>query len=380
MKRSVRTFAVLLCSLLIAASITATALAEPTEPTGVNIADGSITIGVGTYTQGTGSAETIPEGGLVITGTSDSNTIIVNPGADNTAAFTISGLTLSTTTESLIDVKSGSAEITLAGENKLTGSGGTGAGALIRVSTGQALTIKGEGSLELNNGAESTAAHGAAIGGSTGEDGGTINIVSGNITIVQYGPGAGIGGGGPDSEYITGDSGDIRISGGNIDITVTAVDSNGGGCGIGPGMNYKTTPYYKYDGVLNSITISGGKLNVSTVNKTAQGYKYHSGSAIGTGRMGAPDGQESRIHITGDADVTATVYGASSAIGGAEVPVKSSDPYGSLKIDIDGKAKVNARTIYIDNSLYCGAAIGLGANGFTMPVYITVGGEAEGIC
>lgn len=60
MKRSVRTFAVLLCSLLIAASITATALAAPSGPTGVNIADGSITIGVGTYTQGTGSAVTIP--------------------------------------------------------------------------------------------------------------------------------------------------------------------------------------------------------------------------------------------------------------------------------------------------------------------------------
>ena len=98
MKRSVRTFAVLLCSLLIAASITATALAAPTEPTGVNIADGSITIGVGTYTQGTGSAETIPEGGLVITGTSNSNTITVDPGDGETAAFTISGLTLSTAT------------------------------------------------------------------------------------------------------------------------------------------------------------------------------------------------------------------------------------------------------------------------------------------
>lgn len=60
LKRSVRTFAVLLCSLLIAASITATALAAPREPADVDIADGSITIGDGTYTQGTGSAVTIP--------------------------------------------------------------------------------------------------------------------------------------------------------------------------------------------------------------------------------------------------------------------------------------------------------------------------------
>lgn len=219
MKRSsTKALALLLMTAVLLAALTTAALAAPAD---VDIASGSITIGDGTYAQGSGEAP-IPEGGLVITGTSDSNTIIVDPGEGKTAAFTISDLALSTESgASLIDVKSGSAVITLAGENTLTGGG---AGALIRVSDGQELTIRGEGSLTLNNGTESTAAHGAAIGGSAGEDGGRINIESGNITIVQYGPGAGIGGGGPRTGSSgTGDSGDISIRGGEVKVTVTAV-------------------------------------------------------------------------------------------------------------------------------------------------------------
>lgn len=189
MKRSsTKALALLAMTAVLLAALTTAALAAPAD---VDIASGSITIGDGTYAQGTGEEAPIPEGGLVITGTSDSNTIIVDPGDGKTAAFTISDLALSTESgASLIDVKSGSAVITLAGENTLTGGG---AGALIRVSDGQELTIRGEGSLTLNNGTESTAAHGAAIGGSAGEDGGRISIESGNIKIVQYGPGAGIG-------------------------------------------------------------------------------------------------------------------------------------------------------------------------------------------
>lgn len=376
MKRSVRTFAVLLCSLLIAASITATALAAPPEPADVDIADGSITIGDGTYTQGTGSAVTIPEDGLVITGTSNSNTITVDPGDGETAAFTISGLTLSTATgASLIYVQSGSAEITLAGVNALTGSGGTDAGALIRVSKGQTLTIKGEGSLELNNGTESTAAHGAAIGGGKGEHGGKINIESGNIKIVQYGPGAGIGGGGPDSRYITGDSGDISISGGNIDITVTAVDNYGGGCGIGPGMNYKTTPYYKYDGVLNSITISGGTVDVTT-KSVKLSSEHYAGAAIGNGRVASGDGI---IKITGSANVKAAAD-VSAAIGGSSTPVTyGTTPSGKGgAVIIDGNAVVYAETTYDPafTANYSGAAIGQGCMSW-LDWEIKIGGSAD---
>lgn len=152
MKRSsTKTLALLLMTAVLLAALTTAALAAPAEPVTVDIEDGPITIGDGTYAQGSGEAP-IPEGGLVITGTSDSNTIIVDPGDGETAAFTIDGLTLSTESGArLIDVQSGGAEITLSGENALTGGG---AGALIRVSDGQELTIRGEGSLTLNSGTE----------------------------------------------------------------------------------------------------------------------------------------------------------------------------------------------------------------------------------
>ena len=368
MKRSsTKALALLLMTVVLLAALTTAALAAPAEPEAVDIEDGPITIGSGTYAQGTGEAAPIPEGGLVITGTSDSNTIIVDPGDGETAAFTIDGLTLSTESGArLIDVQSGGAEITLSGENTLTGGG---AGALIRVSKGQALTIKGSGSLELSNGTTGKAAHGAAIGGSVSEDGGTINIGSGNITIVQYGPGAGIGGGGPNAETSgTGDSGDITISGGNIDITVTAVDNYGGGCGIGPGMNYYTTPSFNKDGVLNSITISGGTVKSESNSAVKNNSVYCSGAAIGTGRMGSSGDSESIVHITGNANVIA-IADTSAAIGGSSCYVANVPVNGyNATILIDNNAVVLAETRYksalANNRKYNGAAIGHGNGNF----------------
>ena len=367
MKRSsTKALALLLMTAVLLAALTTAALAAPAD---VDIASGSITIGDGTYAQGSGEAP-IPEGGLVITGTSDSNTIIVDPGDGKTAAFTISDLALSTESgASLIDVKSGSAVITLAGENTLTGGG---AGALIRVSDGQELTIRGEGSLTLNNGTESTAAHGAAIGGSAGEDGGRINIESGNITIVQYGPGAGIGGGGPRTGSSgTGDSGDISIRGGEVKVTVTAVDDYGGGCGIGPGMNYKATPQPELDGRLEYITISGGTVEVRTTSTPYRDYTglgvYNAGAAIGTGRIGADSDEDGKIHITGTAKVTASAD-VSAAIGGSSVPSTSGPsgdvyiPAGNVTILIDEDSTVKADTLASQQTagygVYGGAAIG----------------------
>ena len=370
MKRSsTKALALLLMTAVLLAALTTAALAAPAEPVTVDIEDGPITIGSGTYAQGTGE-EAIPEGGLVITGTSDKNTIIVAPGAGKTAAFTISDLTLSTESgASLIDVQSGGAEITLSGENALTGGG---AGALIRVSDGQALTIKGEGSLELNNGTESTAAHGAAIGGSAREDGGRISIESGNIKIVQYGPGAGIGGGGPRTGSSgTGDSGDISIRGGEVKVTVTAVDDYGGGCGIGPGMNYKATPQPELDGRLEYITISGGTVEVRTTSTPYGDYTglgvYNAGAAIGTGRIGADSDEDGKIHITGTAKVTASAD-VSAAIGGSSVPSTSGPsgdvyiPAGNVTILIDEDSTVKADTLASQQTagygVYGGAAIG----------------------
>ena len=375
MKRSsTKALALLAMTAVLLAALTTAALAAPAEPVTVDIEDGPITIGSGTYAQGTGEEAPIPEGGLVITGTSDENTIIVAPGAGKTAAFTISDLTLSTESgASLIDVQSGSAEITLSGENALTGSGGV--DALIRVSDGQELTIRGEGSLTLNSGTEKKAAHGAAIGGSAGEGGGRISVESGNITIVQYGPGAGIGGGGPRTGSSgTGDSGDISISGGNIEISVTAVDSNGGGCGIGPGMNYYTASPSPSEGSLDSITISGGTVDVTTKSVKLSGEHY-AGAAIGNGRVASDDGI---IRITGSANVKA-LADVSAAIGGSSAPITYGTPPSGKggAVMIDGDAVVYAETIYdYFSANFSGAAIGQGCMSW-LDWEIKIGGSAD---
>lgn len=347
----------------------------------LDIANGSVILENGTYTQGSNGAQELSSK-LVITGSSDANTIIVNPGADNTATFTIRDLTLSTASgASLIDVQSGEAALTLEGENTLTG-GGTGflSGALIRVSGEQALTIDGDGALNLLNGAENTASHGAAIGGSAAEDGGTICIAGGTINIQQYGPAAGIGGGGPEEEAGgTGSSGDITISDGNVTITVTAVDTYGGGCGIGPGINHYTLPANNRDGILNTILISGGTVNAKTTS-LKDSDNYYSGAAIGAGRIGAQDGAQSLVHITGSANVTA-VSDFAAAIGGSPARVVnggiSQDLYGTVSIQIDGNSAVNASTPFNGTYTYSGAAIGQACYNMVTKFDIDIGGNAQ---
>lgn len=340
----------------------------------LNIADGSIVLGNGTYTQENGEELQIPDEGLVISGTSNENTITVDPGEGLEVSFTINGLDLTTSTgASLIDVRSGSAKITLAGENTLTNSAES-MNAVLRVSGNQALSIEGDGSLTIHNGTDSAAAHGAAMGGSAGEAGGTITIKSGTIHAEQYGPGAGVGGGGPTSSTGgTGDSGNISIEGGMVQVSVQAVDNYGGGCGIGPGINYYTVPSAGRDGIANTIVISGGTVEAEAKNK---GSNY-SGAAIGTGRIGATD-KDSLIHITGDANVKATTYGASAAIGASVVSstLGGTSPEGVSKILIDGNSRVEAQTVYTNIGLYCGAAIGMGANGFVSPWEIEITGNA----
>lgn len=344
------------------------------ESSVLDMANGSVVIGRDTYSQGDSEEIPIPVDGLVIGGTSDKYTITVDPGQGETAAFSISGLSLTASSDSsLIDIKSGSATITLTGENTLTGAGGN-FSAPLRISDGQSLSVAGDGSLSIVNGTSDVAAHGAAIGGSAGEDGGSITIKSGTVRVEQYGPGAGIGGGGPvEPTGGTGDSGDITIAGGNVNVSVWSVDNYGGGCGIGPGINYYTTPAVDRDGIANTITISGGEVTV-----VSEDLKNHgSGAAIGTGRIGSAT-ENSLIHITGNTKVNASLCGSSAAIGGASVDAAMAGtvPEGKSKILIDGDAQVEAQTIYNPGSLYCGAAIGLGANGFVSPWQIEIGGNA----
>ena len=135
--------------------------------------------------------------------------------------------------------------------------------AAVRVPSGSTLTIQGEaagtGKLSAIGGSGGSVSYAAAgIGGSVGEDAGTIVIKGGVINAWggsdTSGPGAGIGGGGDSGHTHSG--GIISISGG----TVTAYGGNQGGWGSlhAPGIG-------GYDATL--LNISGG-------NVTAVGSDY----------------------------------------------------------------------------------------------------------
>lgn len=353
---------------------------EAGNTTTLDISAGAITIH-GTQAEQNGNTYTINDDTrLIITGTSDTYNISVDT-STQVAAFTIKDLHLTTSNgSSLINIAGSEAALTLEGENSLTGGGmGLTDNALIRVPKDSTLTIDGSGSLKLNNGTASAAAHGAAIGGSAAEDAGTINIVGGTINIKQYGPGAGIGGGGPDASSCTGNSGNISISGGNVTIRVTAVDNYGGGCGIGPGINHYTVPASGHDGILNTIVISGGTVNIKTTSISDSDNNY-SGAAIGAGRIGAQNGMQSKIHITGNANVTA-VSDFAAAIGGSPARVVNGnmpqDEYGTVAIQIDGNAIINASTPYTGAYYYSGAAIGQACYNMITEFNINIGGNAQ---
>ncbi|MBP1548903.1 MAG: hypothetical protein J6A05_02765 [Oscillospiraceae bacterium] len=155
-----------------------------------------------------------------------SNTVKVSTTDDGTAKFTLSNVNISNASESLIDVGSSAAEITLDGENYLEQYNHSDS-ALIHVNDGS-LTIKGNGSLNLNADTE-----GALIGSNNYEN------MSGNITVTDHanisaqetadgdGDGAGIGSG----DY--GDfTGSVTING-NAEIDI---DVSSDGAGIGSGM------------------------------------------------------------------------------------------------------------------------------------------------
>ena len=327
------------------------------EPT-LNIADGSISLGNGTYKQGEAKPVAIPEDGLVITGTSTENTITVDPGEGNMVAFIISGLTLETAEEkNLIDIQSGNVTLTLEGENALSNKTG-GEKAVVHVSSSASLTIDGTGSLNIYNGSEggSNPAYGAAIGGNFQESPNSVTVELGSIGIVQYGTSAGIGGG------AQANSGEIIIRGGNIDVAVYEGDGNSAGTGIGGGAE-------GYEGT-NEVG-TGGSANVSilggTVSVLVRPNEIHeSGAAIGSGQN-----KGGYIHIGGTAQVLAECWVQSAAIGGGSgVAVAVGDPVFPSQDDdgtiiIDGQANVRAIThtfIYDEEAgpECTGAAIGAG--------------------
>ena len=164
--------------------------------------------------------------------------------------ITLNNVNINTSAGSAIDCgSSGKITLVLHRENKCVTTNGD--AAAIRVVSGAALEIKGDGSLKASNG--SNGACGAGIGGNGGETGescGAVTISGGTVTASSY-LGAGIGGGYGISGN-GGASGTVTISGG----TVTA--SSESGAGIGGGYAAGGDFGFGFGGSGGTATISGG--------------------------------------------------------------------------------------------------------------------------
>ena len=378
----------------------------------LDINNGDITITATGYTQGTNTPETSHTGSYKIIQNDSSNPvsnkIIITSGEIN---LTISGLNIEAAGGPAIKVENyATLNVTLEGENKLTGADGY---AAVSVAAGEwgndniidgtqgHLVISGSGSLIAQGGDadKDDFGGGAGIGGDgfgvntpDGGDFGIVEINGGNIEAVggaaistSYGAGAGIGGGGCGFDtqgYIWNYVGQVIINGGTIEATGgEAADqyfcaSAGIGSGSADGSN--TT-----SGTNLSIKITGGKVT-ATGGVDAAGIGGSTNGACGTieitggeiTAIGGDEGEDSEfggagigggdnwggeaIIIGGDAVVKAEGGGGAAGIGGG---------HGGFveEIIIEGEAQVTAIGGSCYNNTYGGAGIGAGilaSNGF----------------
>ncbi len=226
----------------------------------LDIDDGDIDINGGSVsgnkiTQGTLIYDNYDSNGMItITGTSDTNKIVVD-GVD--ANVTLDNVSIDVSASEDVcafELKNGAnADLALSGDNSLT-SGTNRAG--LEVATGQSITIDGNDTDSLTATSKSGFLGAAGIGGGSGfaSSCGTINIIGGNITATGGNWSAGIGGG------KSGLGGTVNISGGIITAT-------GGGSGIGGGT-------YAEGGTIN---ISGGNVT-ATGGASGIGGGYNNGS------------------------------------------------------------------------------------------------------
>ncbi len=229
-------------------------------------------------------------GDYSITGETNQYNILVEGG---THTLTLNSVTIDCTEaeKTGIELKN-AANVTLVliGDNAIKGDitfTASSSFAGIQVPEGCTLTIKGEGTLDVYSGY-----NGAAIGGTSRETAGTINIESGRITATAVaGNGAGIGGGyngkggtvnisggyvTATGSYSAGIGGGTNQPGGNVTITGGTIVTTGGsgGAGIGGGGS--------------GANSNGGTVVITGGNVYAKGT--NGGETIGKGSMGADSG------------------------------------------------------------------------------------------
>ena len=314
-------------------------------------------------------------GDYTITGSTTTNRVVVDNSV--TANITLNGVSIDVSGETnacAFDVKpNATANLILAkGTTNTLKSNGTSAG--LQVPTGATLTItsaagagRTSGTLNAYGGLGSGQHSGAGIGGGQAQSGGNITILGGTVNAYGFDDettdgihnlGAGIGGGGFDTNAGTpkaGDGGNITISGGAVTAKggSSKTSKGEGAAGIGGGSgDFKVS---NSGGTGGTITITGGTVTASTrIN----------GAGIGGGHFGAGGGT---INISGGV-VTATGGYVGAGIGGGHSG-------GGGTINISGGA-VTATGGYV------GAGIGgsqYGAGGGTINItggaVTTMGGQ-----
>ncbi len=201
--------------------------------------------------------------------------------------------------------------LTLAGDNTII-SDEDHAG--INVGADTELTISGTGTLDVT-----VTWYGAGIGGNRSEDSGTINITSGEITVLSESAGACIGGG------KNGDNGIINITGG-----IVTANGNGSGAGLGGGEDGDGGEIYISGGTITAMGGSGAagigggfrgnggivEITGGRVESCGGGYAMGDPSIInGAGIGGGLNGAGGTIRISGGEVYAEAGYESSNDIG-----------------------------------------------------------------
>ena len=244
----------------------------------------------------TDHAETTP---TVITGSSDTNNVVINAAAGSEAQVTFSGVTVDSSGSgevAVVTTGQGNVTIELDGDNTLTGDRHY---AGLQKENEGTLTIQdenGDGSLTANGGT-----WGAGIGGGYGGAGSDITITGGTVTANGGYNGAGIGGG------YDGAGSDITITGGAVTAAGGSASAGIGGGAQGAGSDITITGgTVTASGGAQGAGIGGGSqasgTGITIVNSDVTAVGGQNGAGIGAG--GGSSGTAGDISIGGDANVS----------------------------------------------------------------------------
>lgn len=279
----------------------------------------------------------------------------------------------------------------------------------IQVEAGDSLTIYGQsdgadtmGKLTASITSENTAIYNAAIGGNTGETGGTLTVCGGaveaTVTVIdvsQSDPdtsqgnnngsfagdsyGAAIGGGG--SETGTGgDGGTITISGGTVEVqSVSGAAIGGGSSGFGFSDSIPTKTKGT-GGSGGTITISGGSVTATTMTGRTIGLLSEMGAGRWAGAAigGSFGGSSGNITISGGT-VTAIVSSQTAPHAEPDAdPIYSAGIGSSSSSSGGGNITISGGTVFAQSP--DGAGIGCGENSDGSAIVIAIsGGTVEAV-